>query len=96
MKEYTIKIGGVPEGWEPVAVRIAVRGEHVLDCGSITLIDTVDETKFPCLIVRKTKPRRIVLEETDEVWDMTVPYYIQTDGLSMQISSNKIWKEVKE
>lgn len=66
MTKHTIEIEGLPEGWEPVAIRIALKGEHVLDCGDITMIDTVDHTKFPCVIVQKTKPREITLVETDE------------------------------
>lgn len=94
MTQQTIEIEGLPEGWKAVSYRRPIGNiEYVFIDGEIRQAKPTDGV---CLIVEKIQPRRIVLEETGEVCDMMVSYYIQTDGLSMQVSSNKIWKEVKE
>ena len=61
--KHEIEIEGLPEGWKAVAYRVPVdKIEHVLtdDC-EIILANNI---RFPCLIVEKIPPRRIVLEET--------------------------------
>lgn len=80
MAKHTIEIEGLPEEWEPVAFRIGNPKEHIIDCGEVLLLDSV--TKFPCLIIKKKQPRRIVLEESD--YDVSVKY----DG--------RYWRIVKE
>ena len=65
---HTIQIEGLPEGWE-------VKGVRIVD-PSIILINpkhpgyrlSITDCMFECeLIVQKTKPRKIVLEETEEM-----------------------------
>lgn len=61
--KHEIEIEGLPEGWKAVAYRVPVdKIEHVLtDDGGIILTNNI---RFPCLIVEKISPRRIVMEET--------------------------------
>lgn len=62
--KHTIEIEGLPEGWEPVAIRKQKLGEHIfcLDTGFVVPAD--HRTPKAHLIVKKKQPRRIVLEET--------------------------------
>lgn len=62
--KHTIDIEGLPEGWEPVAFRIASNDEHRVINGVIEKCKGNDSCES--LIVKKKQPRRIVLEETDE------------------------------
>lgn len=61
--KHTIEIEGLPEGWEPVAIRKQKLGEHIfcLDTGFVVPAD--HRTPKAHLIVKKKQPRRIVLEE---------------------------------
>lgn len=81
MKQYTIEIEGLPEGWDAVAYRIPKRGEQILDDSGI-ITATSAYIGAPWLIVKKKQPRRIVLEETDFEFDY------EFDGV--------FWREVKE
>ena len=62
MTKQTIEVEGLPEGLKAVAFRIGLNGELAFDCNRVIEI-TGNCTKFPCLIVKKIQPRRIVLEE---------------------------------
>lgn len=64
---HTIQIEGLPEGWEPVAYRVPVKDvDMILDrSGNVNNCTWNGETAY--IIVQKTKPRRIVLEETEEM-----------------------------
>ena len=70
--KYEIEIEGLPEGWEPVAIRKQKLGEHIfcLDTGFVVPAD--HRTPKAHLIVKKKQPRRIVLEETEA--DNILPY----------------------
>jgi len=94
--KHEIDIEGLPEGWEPVAIRKQKLGEHIfcLDTGLVVPAD--HRTPKAHLIVKKKQPRRIVLEETDEINDSSVPYYIQESDLSLQVSSNRTWRIVED
>jgi len=94
MKQQTIEIEGLPEGWK--AVSIDATGCN-FDSGL---------TSYPVhLKVEKIQPRRIVMEETGE--ERSVSYgdwYEDEDGnvinyLNKSFGTRrtyKIWKEVKE
>lgn len=103
MKQQTIEVEGLPEGWKAVAYRIPEISDHVLgDDGEIWLVQTEQECKQ--LVVEKTQPRRIVLEETEEIMTREKEGYVLTDGeridyINSGISispPHKIWREVKE
>lgn len=66
MTKQTIEIEGLPEGWRAVAYRKPVKGiDYVLTQYGVRLY--IDYTFDLMLIVEKIPPRRIVLEETNEV-----------------------------
>ena len=67
--KYEIEIEGLPEGWEPVAIRKQKLGEHIfcLDTGFVVPAD--HRTPKAHLIVKKKQPRRIVLEEVTKQGD---------------------------
>lgn len=87
--KHTIEIEGLPEGWEAVDFRIA-SNENVIDCGEVIFV--TGPTKFPCLVVKKKQPRRIVLEETDE--DNILPYQA-FPGITLY-NKKKIWHIVED
>lgn len=101
--KYEIEIPDLPDGWRAVAYRIGVNGETIIDCGEIVTLDA--DTKFPCLIVEKIKPRRIVLEETSEFRKVkNGEYYFsplyQSVRLNVDPSQScmkyKIWRVVED
>lgn len=101
--KHEIEIGGLPEGWEPVAFRRALIGEMYFQAGRVN--ECTFGADFYRLIVKKKQPRRIVLEETDEVRKALKGDYIERIGepgigyWGHKEESNetyKIWREVKE
>ena len=102
MTEQTIDVTGLPEGWKAVAYRVPTNGETCWHQNFGIYTATVSLTQ--CFIVEKIKPRRIVLEETNEErricygeWYesqegklMRWPYGGKTDG------KHRVWREVKE
>lgn len=104
MNKHEIEIPDLPEGWRAVAHRIPVNGlEYTLsDTGRPFICMTID---YPCLIVKKIKPRRIVLEETDEVREVVLgEYFFSPANMKVMAwpysnQSNekyKIWRIVEE
>lgn len=91
-KEYTIQIDGVPDGWEPVS------GKCVYGCVKN------DNRILLEVTLQKTKPSRIVFEETDELLTPGKEGYVLLDGkridyiLPSQTLSppHKIWRQVEE
>lgn len=65
MTKHTIEIEGLPEGWEAVAYRVAVPNIEYTVTDDMEPMLCQMEINYPTLIVQKTKPRRVVLEETD-------------------------------
>ena len=65
MTKHTIEIEGLPEGWEAVAYRVAVPNIEYTVTDDMKPMLCQMEINYPTLIVQKTKPRRVVLEETD-------------------------------
>ena len=61
--KHEIEIPDLPEGWEAVAYKVPEVGEYYFGPGGITLARVKFENLW--LVVRKKRPRRIVLEETD-------------------------------
>ena len=96
--KYEIEIEGLPEGWEPIAIRKQKLGEHIfcLDTGFVVPAD--HRTPKAHLIVKKKQPRRIVLEETSE------ENHLYESGQYAAFSAGKFvisgvrnkWREVKE
>lgn len=95
--KHEIEIPDLPEGWQAVAYRIALRGvDHVLRNGKVTIYNGFSDDEN-LLIVEKIPPRRIVLEETDEDANCELPQPL-TDGsyIGVMVYAHKIWREVKE
>lgn len=63
--KYEIEIEGLPEGWKPVAYRAPLIHENYLSCNGVEKANS-NLLNF-WLVVEKSQPRRIVLEETGEV-----------------------------
>lgn len=96
--KHEIEIPGLPEGWKAVAYRVPTdKIDYVLtdDC-EIILANNI---RFPCLIVEKIPPRRIVLEETEkDNFKYTNGFYanqVLGNGIHI-VDQPKIWREVKE
>lgn len=101
-KLHKFAVPDLPQGWRAVACRVPKKGESILTIhGTITTVTNEGWTELR-LIVEKIKPRRIVLEETDESPRRAEPgeYYFDDYGIiraSGRTSNNyKIWREVKE
>jgi len=86
MTTHTVDIEGLPEGWEVNTIEIDAKQFPGPP------FNTVSATVH----LRKTKPSRIVLEETDEETDPLLYQPIKIDGLCvLMVAHNKIWR-VKE
>ena len=94
-QKHTINIPGLPGGWRAVAYRRPISGEYYFYNDGIQQGKT-GSGQF--LIVEKIKPRRIVLEETEEV-NATLPgltYEPQWFGSICLVNLPKIWRLVEE
>ena len=95
--KHEIEIEGLPEGWEPVAFRVPVKGDSIISFSG-ELQRVPGSYTQPRLIVKKKQPRRIVLEETEEE-NLKVgnayQYQCPVDYLTLY-NQPKIWREVKE
>lgn len=95
MTKYTIEIEGLPEGWEAVAYRVPHSGDMYLrDRGIICQSDGSNTLQY--LIVQKTKPRRIVLEETGEYRRCNPGEWYQTTDDSAFYKHNAITRSEME
>lgn len=69
VKEFTIRIEGVPKGWEPVAFRKPVTGEWFISDGGGELECNLKEWPFgPRLILRKKYTPEPWLKEAGFKW----------------------------
>lgn len=97
MTTHTIEIEGLPEGWEAVAYRKVKPGESYYYAGQIYSTNE----HMQCIggehliVQKKTKPRRIVLEETEEETDRNPRQGFNIGDTHILIASNKIWR-IKE
>lgn len=94
MSKHTIEVEGLPEGWEPVAYRIPLKDEYILMEGMLMQSD--GKGTIERLIVQPSKPRRIVLEETEGDRQCNSKNTINYDGTLVHVWGEKIWREVKE
>lgn len=100
--KYEIEIPGLPAGWRAIAFRAPNYGEHFICLdGKISICYSVQNKVF--LIVKKSIPRRIILEETDEVRKVSYgDYYFEGKAICAWLSpvetmgEYKVWREVKE
>lgn len=89
---HQILIPGLPEGWEPVAYRKAKKGEwNFMEYGDP--FKASEDHMTSSIIVQKTKPRRIVLEETEEDAECNEQHFLYA-GVSVRIDGKKIWREI--
>lgn len=94
MTTHKIDIEGLPEGWKVVAIRKPIKGEYIFHLDQISkYLDLPIGIKVCHIIVEKTKQRRIVLEETDELNPNYVPGFITEFKV---LNGKRIWREVKE
>ena len=63
--KHEIEIPDLPEGWEPVAYRVPVKGEYIFSTDNKISLSDNNNHWCPWLIIRKKQPRRIVLEEVE-------------------------------
>lgn len=66
MTKHTIETKDFPEGWEPVAYRVAIPNIEYTVTDDMEPILCPLEINYPTLIVQKTKPREITIVETDD------------------------------
>ena len=66
--KHEIEIPDLPEGWDAVAYRTPDAGEYYLGSSGVKLCESSFDTVW--LIVRKKQPRRIVLEETQDNYEI--------------------------
>jgi len=94
MTEQTIKIEGLPEGWMAKEFRLGEVNEAYYDPATKSICRLLLGSTVGVLIVEKIKPRRIVLEETEERHLGCQTMHI--DGTEVRIMTSKVWIEVKE
>lgn len=95
MTEQTIDVTGLPEGWKAVAYRVPKGNIEFVFIENVVRKAKPQDKK--CLIVEKIKPRRIVLEETEEDTDPLLYQPIKIGGLCvLMLMHNKIWRVVEE
>lgn len=88
MTTHTIEIEGLPEGWEAKPIKLP---NMLMGSGGELYADVV-------ITLQKTKPRRIVLEETEEDNVMDGRYWKDqgfAQGKVLVVSQPKIWR-IKE
>lgn len=97
MTKHEIEIPDLPDGWGAVAYRNANTGEFVIGSGGVEQVrGSITKTITRYLIVEKIKPRRVVLEETEEA---NIPsgttYEPQWFGSVCMVNQPKIWRIVE-
>ncbi len=89
-QKHLIDIPGLPDGYRLVSVNIKQNDRYRNDDGTSTIAGCD-------LVIEKIKPRRIVLEETEEDTDPLLYQPIKIDGLCvLMVMHNKIWRVVEE
>lgn len=100
-----IEVEGLPEGWKATEFRPPKDGENFFLPASGILTAKIDFLRHEArLIVEKIQPRRIVLEETNDVFGIRKSgYRVYSSGIVQHIENavgsdigEKIWREVKE
>ena len=93
---HTIQIEGLPEGWEVVAYRVPVKDvDMILDrSGNVNNCTWNGETAY--IIVQKSKPSRIVLEETEKDSDPSKWQRFEIGNYPIFVECGKILREIKE
>ena len=101
MTKQTIEVEGLPEGWRAVAYRVPETGEYFLGDYSKEVHKAVVCVQ-KAFILEKIQPRRIVLEETNEINEKYKSGFYATQTITFKggvinISDMKnLWREVKE
>ena len=82
----------VPEGWKVKEYRMPNKGDYFWHQNRVCVASSsfIDQR----LIIEKIKPRRIVLEETEEKHLGCQTLYI--DDTEFMIMTDKVWREVNE
>lgn len=74
--KYEINIEGLPEGWRPISYRIPIENkDYVFENGQVLLCCWPTYRNY--VIVEKIQPRRIVLELTQEEYDLMLKIPIE-------------------
>lgn len=102
MTKQTIEVEGLPDGWEVIAYRCAVKGEYCF-IGDGVVIATHNHLS-KSIIIKKSKPSRITFEDTGEIREVNPGEWIYEYGgrfvlWDLNYTSTdkyKIWREVKE
>lgn len=94
--KHEIEIEGLPEGWRAVEFRPPKNKESYFTPDG-NIISANHDYSLSHLIVEKIKPRRIVLEETEEDANCELPQPL-TDGsyIGVMVYAHKIWRVVEE
>lgn len=93
--KHEIDVPDLPEGWRAVAYRRPIMNvDYILLNGDVMLCDFNGVVEY--LIIEKIKPRRIVLEETEEPTKWGIEQLIHLDGTTFTVNSHKIWRVLHE
>ncbi len=99
--KHEIEIPDLPGGYKAVVFRPGIRGESIIGCNGVVILDK--NTISPHLIIEKIQPRRIVLEETNEVRKANRGEYYYNNGFVLCLTwpmqtegEYKIWRVVEE
>ena len=99
--KHEIEIPDLPDGWRAVAYRRLKNGDFYLN-EQCEIVENY-ALKIFALIVEKIKPRRIVLEETDEIRRVNNGEYYYHNGYALcwpfpspTDLEFKIWRVVEE
>jgi len=92
--KHEIEIEGLPEGWKAVAYRVPSIKKDEYTLSDDWDIVPAKGIKFPVLIIEKIRPRRIVLEETEEKY--LGNQVLNIFGIPICIMTSRKWRAVKE
>ena len=90
--KHEIEIPDLPEDLEPVAYKVPEVGEYYFGSGGITLARVKFENLW--LVVRKKRPRRIVLEETGR--HRGLQYLLKIDEGNLILPPGREYKIVED
>ncbi len=92
-----IEIEGLPEGWKGVAYRRPYPQEYILKSEGAMKVRIRGEQ--PWLIIERIKPRRVVLEETEETEEKHLgckTLYIDDTEFMIRTMANLLGAKIKE
>lgn len=94
-EQHTITIPGLPDGWRAVAYRYPFNKDEYIFAGDEVRFAMTFDFAFKHLIIEKIKPRRIVLEETEEDQPPNESQWLLDHKIGV-FNQEKKWRLVEE